>query len=72
MSRDDEPLFWVPVEHREHLCVPPFKVVIEGPQISTKLDFSNSRFGTRWAECIDKEWLRELEQKEKEVGHLLE
>jgi len=72
MSRDDEPLFWVPVERREHLCVPPFKVVIEGSQISTKLDFSNSRFGTRWAECVDKEWLRELEQKEREVGKLLE
>ena len=72
MSRDDEPLFWVPIEHRGYLCVPPFKVVIEGSQISTKLDFSNSRFGTRWTECIDKEWLRELEQKEKEVGKLLE
>jgi len=71
MSWDDEPLFWVPVEHREHLYMPPFKVVIEGSQISTKLDFSNSRFRTRWTECIDKEWLRELEQKEKEVGHLL-
>jgi len=71
MSRDDEPLFWVPVEHREHLYVPPFEVVIEGSQISTKLEISNSRFGTRWAECIDKEWLRELEQKEREVGKLL-
>jgi len=72
INHDDEPLFWVPVEHRDYLCVPPFKVVIEGSHIPTKLDFSNSRFGTRWTECIDKEWLRELEQKEKEVGHLLE
>ena len=72
INHDDEPLFWVPVEHRDYLCVPPFKVVIEGSHIPTKLNFSNSRFGTRWTECIDKEWLRELEQKEKEVGHLLE
>jgi len=29
-------------------------------------------FGRKWMECINKEWLRELEQKEKEVGSLLE
>ena len=72
MNRGDEPLFWVPVEHRECLCVPPFKVVTEGSQTSTILDFSNLRLGREWTECIDKEWLRELEQKEKEVGNLLE
>ena len=71
MGQDDEPLFWVPVEQREHLYVPPFRVVIEAPQISTILNFSKSRFGKKWTECIDKEWLRELEQKEKEVGKLL-
>jgi len=72
MGQDDQPLFWVPVEHRERLCVPPFRVVIEGSQISTMLDLSNSRFGRKWTECINKGWLRELEQKEKEIGSLLE
>jgi len=72
MGQDDEPLFWVPVKHREHLSMLPFKVVIEAPQVPTILDSSNSRFGRKWMECIDKEWLRELEKKEKEVGNLLE
>jgi len=73
IDQDDEPFFWVPVEHREHLYVPPFRVVIEAPQInSTILDLSNSRLGGKWTECIDKEWSKELEKKEKEVGNLLE
>jgi len=72
MGRDDEPLFWVPVEHREHLRVSPFRQVIGVLQISTTLDLSNSRFVSKWTECIDKGWLRELEQKEKEIGNLLE
>jgi len=72
MGQDDEPLFWVPVEHREHLRMPPFRVVVEGSQISTMPDFSRSRLGRKWTECIDEGWLRELEQKEKEVGNLLE
>ena len=61
----------LPVENRKGLYVPPFKVLIEGSQISiTNLDFDNSRFGRKWMECIDNEWLKELEQKEKEVGNL--
>jgi len=49
----------LPVENRKGLYMPPFKVLIEGSQISiTYLDFYNSRFGR---ECIDKEWLKELE-----------
>jgi len=72
MGKDDKPLFWVPVEHREHLCMPPFKMVIEGSQLSTILELSNSRLCKKWTECIDKGWLRELEEKEKEVGNLLE
>jgi len=72
MGQDDEPLFWVPVEHREHLCAPLLKVVFEGSQMSTILDLSNSRLGKKWAECIDNGWLRGLEPKEKEVGELLE
>ena len=72
MGQDNEPLFWVPIEHRKDVYVPQCKVVIEAPQVPTILDSSNSRFGRKWMECIDKEWLRELEKKEKEVGNLLE
>ena len=63
----------LPVENRKGLYVPPFKVLIERSQISTtNLDFNNPRFGRKWMECIDNEWLKELEQKEKEVGNLPE
>jgi len=72
MGQDDEPLFWVPVEHRKDVFVPPCRVVIKAPQISTVLDMSNSRLGRKWTECIDKEWVRDIEKKEKEVGKLLE
>ena len=72
MGQDDEPLFWVPIEHRKDVYVPPCIVVIKAPQVPTILDLSNSRFGRKWTECIDKEWLRELEKKEKDVGNLLE
>ena len=69
MGQDDEPLFWVPVEHRKDVYVPWCRVVIKAPQISTILDMSNSRLSRKWTECIDKEWLKEME---KEVGKLLE
>jgi len=72
IGQDDEPLFWVPIEHRKDVYVPLCRVVIKAPEVATILDFSNSRFGREWTECIDKEWLRELEEKEKEVGNLLE
>jgi len=72
MGQDDEPLFWVPVENREHLCIPPFRVVIEGSEMSTILDLSNSRLDRKWTESINKGWLRELKEKEKEIGNLLE
>jgi len=39
---------------------------------TTVVDLSDSRLGRKWTECIDKEWLREVEQKGKEVGNLLE
>ena len=68
MGQDDEPLFWVPIEHRKDVYVPQCRVVIKAPQISTILDMSNSRLGRKWTECIDKEWLRDMEKKEKEVG----
>jgi len=72
MGQDNEPLFWVPIEHRKDVYVPPCRVVIKASQVPTILDLSNPRFGRKWTECIDKEWLRELEKKEKEVGKLLE
>jgi len=46
--------------------------VIKAPEISTILDMSNLRLGRKWTECIDKEWLREMGEKENEVGKLLE
>ena len=33
-GQDDEPLLWVPVERREHLYVPLFRVVVEGPNLN--------------------------------------
>jgi len=72
MGQDDEPLFWVPIEYRKDVYAPPCNVMIKASQVPTILDFSNSRFGREWTECTDKEWLRELEKKEKEVGNLLE
>jgi len=72
MGEDNEPLFWVPVEHRKDVYVPRCRVVIKAPQIPTILDMSNLRLGRKWIECIDKEWLRDMEKKEKEVGKLLE
>jgi len=53
--------------------MPPFKVPIERSQISIRiLDFYDSRFSRKWMKCIDKEWLEELERKEKEIGNRLE
>ena len=72
MGQDNEPLFWVPIEHRKDVYAPPCNVMIKAPEVPTILDFSNSRFGREWTECVEKEWLRELEKKEKEVGNLLE
>ena len=71
MGQDNEPLF-CPVENRKHLYVPSPRAVIEGSEITTILDYSKSRFSRNWMDCIDKEWLKELEQKEKEVGRRLE
>ena len=71
-GQDNEPLFWVPVEHRKDVYVPWCRVVIKASEISTILDLSNARLGRKWTECIDKEWLREMSKKEKEVGKVLE
>ena len=73
VGRDKGPLFWVPVEHRVNLYVPSPRVVLGIPRKrAASVDLSKSKLGRKWTECIDKEWLREVEQKEKEVGNLLE
>jgi len=69
IGQDNESLFWVPVEHREDLCLlPQFEMTWGQP---TKLNLSNFRYGNEWTECIDQEWLEELEDKEKKMGRLL-
>jgi len=70
MGQDNEPLFWVPVEHRESLCVQSPRVIPR--KKTTRVDLSKSRLCRRWTECIDKEWLRKVERKEKEIGNVLE
>jgi len=73
VGRDNERLFWVPVEHRKSLCVPSPEVVPEIPgKKETVVDLSTSRLGRKWTECIDKEWLRQVERKGKEIGNLFE
>ena len=73
VGRDNERLFWVPVEHRENLYVLLPGVVLGIPgKKETVVDFSTSRLGRKWTECIDKEWLREVQRKGKEMGNVLE
>jgi len=73
VGRGNEPLFWVPVEHRKSLRVLLPGVVLGIPRKKeTVVDISNSRLGRKWTECIDKEWLREVERKGKEIGNVLE
>jgi len=73
VARDNEPLFWVPVEHRESLCVLLPGVVLGMPgKKETVVDLSTSRLGRKWTECIDNEWLREVERKGKEIENVLE
>jgi len=73
VGRDNEPLFWVPVEHRGDLYVLLPGVVLGKPgKKETVVDLSTSRLGRKWTECIDNEWLREVERKGKEIGNVLE
>ena len=73
MGRDNQPLFWVPVEHRKSLCVLLPGAVLEIPRKKeTIVSLSNSRLCRKWTECIDKEWLREVEPKGKEMENVLE
>ena len=69
IGQDNESLFWVPVEHRKNLCLLPQFEMTWGR--STKLNLYNFRYGDKWTECIDQEWLKELEDKEKKMGRSL-
>jgi len=70
---DNETLFWVPVEHRKSLRMLLPGVVLGIPRKKeTVVDLSTSRLGRKWMECIDKEWLGEVERKGKEMGNVLE
>ena len=69
IGQDNESLFWVPVEHRKNLCLLPQFEMTWGR--STKLNLYNFRYGNEWTECIDQEWLKELEDKEKKMGRSL-
>jgi len=70
VGQDNEPLFWVPAEHRKSLCVQSSRVIPR--KKTTRVDLSKSRLCRKWTECINKEWLREVERKEKEIGNVLE
>jgi len=69
VGQDDELLFWVPLEHREDLCLPHIEMIEERP---TKVDLSRFRYGSKWTECIDQGWLKELEGSGKRMARLLE
>jgi len=69
VGQDDELLFWVPLEHREDLCLPHVEMIRGRP---TKVDLSRFRYGSKWTECIDQGWLKELEESGKRMARLLE
>ena len=69
VGQDDELLFWVPLEHRQDLCLPHVEMIWGRP---TKVDLSRFRYSSKWTECIDQEWLNELEESGKRMARLLE
>jgi len=69
VGQDHELLFWVPLEHREVLCLPHIEMIWGEP---TKVDLSMFRYGSKWTECIDQGWLKELEERGKGMARLLE
>jgi len=66
---DHELLFWVPFEHRKDLCLRHVEMIGGRP---TKVDLSRFRYGSKWTECIDQGWLKELEESGKGMARLLE
>ena len=69
VGQDYEFLFWVPLEHREVLCLPHVEMIWGKP---TKVDLSRFSYGSKWTECIDQGWLKELEERGKGMVRLLE
>jgi len=69
VGQNDELLFWVPLEHREVLCLLHVEMIGRRP---TKVDLSRFRYGSKWTECIDQGWLKELEESGKRMARLLE
>jgi len=57
VGQDHNLLFWVPLEHRQDLCLPHVEMIGGRP---TKVDLSRFRYGSKWTECIDQGWLKEL------------
>jgi len=68
VGQNDELLFWVPLEHRQDLCLPHAEMIGVRP---IKVDLSRFRYGSKWTECIDQGWLKELEESGKGMGRLL-
>ena len=65
MGRNNAPLFWVPSEHRQSLWLPRPRVMVWlSKEKAMRLDLASSRLGNKWTECIDKGWLKALEEKE--------
>jgi len=69
VGQDDELLFWVPLEHRKVLCLPHVEMIWGRP---IKVDLPRFRYGSKWTECIDQRWLKELEESRKGMARLLE
>jgi len=69
IGQDNESLFWVPPKHRNNLCLLPQFEMTWGQL--TKLNLYNFRYGNKWTECIDREWLEELKDKKKKMERLL-
>ena len=69
VGQNDELLFWVPLEHRQDLCLPHAEMIGVRP---VKVDLSRFRYGSKWTECIDQGWLKELEERGKGMVRLLE
>ena len=69
VDQDNMLLFWVPLKHRQVLCLPHAEMFREQPM---KVDFSSFMYGSRWTECIDQGWLKELEEKEKGMTRLFD
>jgi len=62
VNQDNELLFWVPLEHRKDLCLLHVGMIGGRP---TQVDLSNFRYSSKWTECIDQVWLKQLKERER-------